>query len=362
MTLRTAFGAALLPLALALWTRDLPAQELDVLTQSAVPSHLATKSLIYAVRKFGKRYFATGIQGHILYSDDGGDSWTQAQVPVRSSLLSVDFPTPEQGWVVGHEGVILHSSDGGKTWVKQYDGNRYAREGQAFYQKMAMENPDNEIFPVLADEMQLAIELGADKPFFKVKCQTDKRCNAFGAYGISVVTFDGGETWENSMYRNDNENFNHIFDYAPLPIPGRYFLAGEAGLFLIADTNERRAVRAQSVPWDGSFFCSSATADGAIVLGGLRGRMFRTADEGTTWVTVEKPVTSSIVAAIRLSDNRLVAVGAAGEVLVSTDNGFSYTLAPVEHRLGQLSSVAEGPGDTLLLAGLKGITKVALPR
>ena len=35
-----------------------------------------------------REIFATGIRGHILYSSDFGDSWTQAEsVPVRSSLL-----------------------------------------------------------------------------------------------------------------------------------------------------------------------------------------------------------------------------------------------------------------------------------
>jgi photosystem II stability/assembly factor-like uncharacterized protein len=347
-------------LVLAPWAPAQAEQDFDVLAQPSVPSRIATKSLVYAIRKFGDRYFATGIQGHILYSDDGGETWEQAQVPVRSSLLSIDFPTPEQGWASGHEGVILHSSDGGKTWVKQYDGIQYAKEGLAFYQKMAEQQPDNEVFPTLVDEMQLAIEQGADRPFFKVRCGSEQRCNAIGAYGMAVVTFDGGQTWENSMFRNENENFNHMFDFAPLPESGRYFIAGEAGLLLIADTKERIGRRVQSVPWEGSFFSSVDTADGAIVLGGLRGRMFRTADEAATWVTVEKPVTSSIIAAIRLSDDRLVAAGAAGEILVSKDNGFTFSQVQVEE-LGPLSSVAEGPGNTLIVGGAKGIQKIALP-
>jgi photosystem II stability/assembly factor-like uncharacterized protein len=177
---------------------------------------------------------------------------------------------------------------------------------------------------------------------------------------MAVVTFDGGQTWENSMFRNENENFNHMFDFAPLPESGRYFIAGEAGLLLIADTKERIGRRVQSVPWEGSFFSSVDTADGAIVLGGLRGRMFRTADEAATWVTVEKPVTSSIIAAIRLSDDRLVAAGAAGEILVSKDNGFTFSQVQVGE-LGPLSSVAEGPGNTLIVGGAKGIQKITLP-
>jgi len=114
----------------------------DVLELPAVPSHLATTSLIYSISKFGDRHFATGHRGHILYSDDGGDSWQQAEVPVRSSILDIDFPNPELGWAVGHEGVILNSTDGGKTWAKQYDGLRYGEEGLAYYQELAAAEPD----------------------------------------------------------------------------------------------------------------------------------------------------------------------------------------------------------------------------
>ncbi|MDH4039917.1 MAG: YCF48-related protein [Gammaproteobacteria bacterium] len=361
MIIKRAFRATLFTLLLAPWSLLHAEKDFDVLAQPSVPSHIASQSLIYSLRQIGDRYFATGIQGQILYSNDGGETWEQAQTPVRSSLLSIDFPTPEQGWAAGHEGVILHSSDGGKTWEKQYDGIQYATEGLAFYQKLAGEEPDNETIPPLVEEMKLAIEQGADRPFFKVRCQSDTRCNALGAYGMTVVTFDGGKTWENNMYRNENENFNHMYDYAPLPEPGRYFIAGEAGLLLIADINERIGRRIHSVPWEGSFFSSAATADGAIVMGGLRGRMFRTADEGTTWTAVEKPATSSIIAAIRLSDDRLLAAGAAGEILVSSDNGFHFSLVPLEE-LGPLSSMAQGPGDTLLVGGAKGIQKITLPR
>jgi len=87
----------------------------DVLNLPAVPSALAAESLIYSISKFGDRYFATGQHGHILFSDDGGESRQQADVPVRSSILDIDFPSPELGEAVGHEGEILHSNDAGQT-------------------------------------------------------------------------------------------------------------------------------------------------------------------------------------------------------------------------------------------------------
>ena len=368
MRIRTTILGALVALALLppLCAQAQKQFEYDILELPAVPSEKATKSMIYTIKKFGDRYFATGHHGHILYSDDGGDTWTQAEVPVRSSILDIDFPTPEKGWAVGHEGVILHSEDGGKTWVKQFDGIRYGKEGLAYYQKLAEENPDNEAYPAYEGEMEFAISQGADKPFFRVHCLSDTQCYAVGAYGMVLLTEDGGKTWLPRLHTIENDSFYHVFDFSPLPGSGRYFLSGEAGLFLVADISnpdreKRYARKVHSIPWEGSFFTSTDTADGAIVLGGLRGRMFRTADAGDTWTVVEKPPTSAIVDSTKLSDGRLVAVGVAGEVLVSTDNGFSFTRADIGE-VGRVNAVAEGPGNTLLLGGPKGIKKVTLPQ
>lgn len=365
MSIRTAFCGLLLALPV-MFSSVSRAEELkyDVLELPSAKSEMAARSMIFSVSKFGDRYFATGHQGHILYSDDGGDTWTQADVPVRSSLLDIHFPTPEKGWAVGHEGVILHSSDGGKTWVKQYDGKRLADDGVAQYQEMAEENPDNNYYPLLVGEMEFAQSQGADKPFFKVHCRTTLECNAIGAYGIAVRTDDGGKSWINVMDRIENDLFYHLFDYAPLPGENRFFIAGEAGVFLIADIDPdvRRAERVHSVPWEGSFFSSSDTADGAIVMGGLRGRMFRTEDEGVTWVVVEKPVTGSIIDIVRLSDDRLVAASVNGSLLVSADNGLSFSAASVVEagELGRINSIAEGPDGTLILGGPSGLRKVTL--
>ncbi len=336
------------------------AEGYDVLEQPAIKSPLAAKSKIFSINKFGDRYFATGHHGHILYSDDGGESWTQAEVPVRSSLLDVHFPTPELGWAVGHEGVILHSSDAGKTWVKQYDGLRYGTEGLAYYKALLAQEPDNEYYEILVGEMEFAIEQGADKPFFRVYFVSATQGYAMGAYGMSVVTFDGGENWEHNLHRFENDGFYHVFDFALLPEPGRFFLSGEAGLFMVGDVNERTGKRVHSVPWEGSFFTSSAASDGAIVMGGLRGRMFRTEDVGDSWTVVEKPPTSSIVGSTRLEDGRLVFVGIAGEVLISEDEGHSFALVPVSSG-DRIYAVSEGPTGTLLVGGLRGINKLTLP-
>lgn len=346
--------AALLPVA----STSL-AKSFDVLALPAVHSDLASKSLIFTIAEFHGRYFATGQQGHILYSEDG-ENWTQAEVPVRSAILDIYFPTPELGWAVGHEGVILHSSDGGKTWVKQYDGLRYGEEGLAYYTKLAEENPDDEIYGYLVDEMQFAIDQGADKPLFKVKFHNDKYGHVVGAYGMILKTEDAGETWEHVLHTTENDSYYHVFDTAELP-DGKFFLSGEAGLMMIGDAENETAVLVESVPWEGSFFTALASGSGAVVVGGLRGRMFRTADQGQSWEEVQKPPTSSIVSSTALADGTLVFAGVAGELIFSRDDGHSFNYLPI--RVGnRVYTVEHGPAGTLLVGGPGGIQKFPLPQ
>ena len=370
MNVKAILLACLLALAVAPWATAMAASDpkYDVLQLPAVPSALAAKSLIYSVRKFGDRYFATGQHGHILYSNDAGDSWQQAQVPVSSAILDIDFPTPELGWAVGHEGVILHSADGGKTWVKQYDGLRYGTEGLAYYQTLAAAEPDNEQYPLLVDEMEFAVSQGADKPLFRVAFSDPNNGYALGAYGMILETNDGGQTWLPVLEKVENDAFKHLFDFAPLPQPGKFFISGEAGLLMVGDIQQHSAKKIETGPWEGSFFTVIDAADGGIVMGGLRGRMFRTLDSGATWTEVKKPMTSAIVDTTRLADGRLVAVGIGGEVLMSTDNGVSFVTVPVTNggqlytMAGRIYAVAEGSQGTLLVGGPSGINKIKLPQ
>lgn len=332
----------------------------DVLNLPSVKSAMAEKSLIYTIRQFGERHYATGVFGHILYSDDSGDSWVQAEVPVRSSITDIFFYDENLGWAVGHEGVILHSSDGGETWAKQYDGLRYGDEGLVYYKELAAQYPDDDLYPYLIGEMEFAISQGADKPLFRVGFHTEKYGHVLGAYGMLLKTEDGGKTWEHQLHATENDSFYHLFDFAAMPEEEQYLLAGEAGLFMVGDAFTEEARLIPSVPWQGSFFTSMDAADGSLVVGGLRGRMFRTEDMGYTWTVVEKPPTSSIVGSTRLSDGRLVFVGIAGEILVSENNGLAFTPLPL--RTGnRIYAVAEGGEGSLLVGGPAGIQKLTIP-
>lgn len=345
----------------------------DVLELPAVQSPLAQRAMVYSLTRAGERVFATGIRGHILYSDDFGQSWVQAEsVPVRSSLLDAAFPTPEQGWVVGHDGVVLHTSDGGKSWVKQLDGVRLAQIGLDHYRKKQEQEPDNERFAFLVDEMTLATEQAADRPFFKVVMHDAKRGFAAGAYGLLFRTEDGGESWFPVMELLDLDQLVHLFDHAalaPAPAAGdaaaahpgepQEFLSGEMGTLLTLDPSTGHW-RRLDFPYDGSMFTLLATRGGTLVTGGLRGLVFRSTDRGLSWQEANKPQTNSVVAGTVLADGRVVIATQEGNLFLSVDEGANFAPLPVEDPK-PVSDLLEGRPGELIMSGSFGLRVQRLP-
>ena len=52
-----------------------------------------------------------------MVSDDEGTSWRQVESPVSSDLVAVRFVSAYQGFASGHDGVILATTDGGEHWT-----------------------------------------------------------------------------------------------------------------------------------------------------------------------------------------------------------------------------------------------------
>ena len=326
----------------------------DVLNLPAVKSKHASTTLVYAVSRTGDRFFAAGQRGHILYSDDYGDSWTQANVPVRSAILDIHFPSPEKGWAVGHSGVVLHSSDGGKNWVKQLDGLQVGTLGLEYYKQKSAAEPDNDRLSYLIEEMEFAINQGADKPFFKVYFENENTGYAIGAYSILFRTDDGGQNWIPAMEVLDLYQYVHLFDFDILD--GKYVLAGEMGNVLIQDDVTGDYVP-QDYPYEGSIFTVLATGEKQLFAGGLQGSAYYSGDGGVTWSESNKPRTGAIIDSILLSDGRILIASGEGRLMASEDGGANFTMLQSDHR-GRISSVVESRPGELILSGPFGLRQL----
>lgn len=64
----------------------------------------------------------TVIDSILVYTDDGGETWSRQRAPSKLELIHIDFVNDRKGWIVGAGGTILNTVDGGQTWNKQTSG------------------------------------------------------------------------------------------------------------------------------------------------------------------------------------------------------------------------------------------------
>jgi photosystem II stability/assembly factor-like uncharacterized protein len=340
---------AALGVALAVpFTRAVIAAEfVDPLSSPAIQSEKAVHGMFTGLASAGKRLVAVGQRGHIFYSDDNGIRWHQAQVPVSSDLVAVQFPSPTQGWAVGHDGVVLHSDNNGETWTRQLDGRQIGQIMLDHYQQQAA--PDDAL---LADAQRM-IEEGADKPFLDVWFSDDKTGYVVGAFNLIFHTQDGGRTWVPLMDRTDNPGALNF--YGMRAVGDDLFIVGEQGLVLKLDLTSQRFVGVPT-PYSGSFFGITGKP-GVVLVYGLRGNVYRSVDHGSNWDKVELGLSSSITASTVTADGRIILVSQAGHMLISSDDGASFTQQPQERLDPAAAAQATGSGS-VVVAGAQGLRQL----
>ncbi|MBI2277951.1 MAG: glycosyl hydrolase [Dechloromonas sp.] len=324
----------------------------DPLDTPARPSPFAAKSLLNGVANAGKRVVAVGQRGHVVYSDDAGKSWVQAQVPVSSDLVAVSFPTPEQGWAVGHDGIVLHSADGGATWVRQLDGRGLGRIMSDFYGALAAKGSlgSPEAAAALIDEAGRIGAQGAENSFLDVWFADADNGFIVGAFNLIFHTADGGKTWEPWYHRTANPNRLHL--YAIRKVGHALYVVGEQGLVQKLDTASGRFV-ALDTGYKGTFFGITGS-DPAVIVHGLRGHAFRSVDGGGGWQKIETGLQDGITGNATCGERRIVMVSQAGRMLLSDNGGESFRPLRLEQPM-PASAVACLGKDMSVIAGARGV-------
>jgi len=71
-----------------------------------------------ALARAGERLVAAGERGRILVSADHGATWKVAASSTHQTLTSLAFTDASTGFATGHQGTLLRTEDGGITWSK----------------------------------------------------------------------------------------------------------------------------------------------------------------------------------------------------------------------------------------------------
>ncbi len=301
--------------------------------------------------RIGNRVVAVGDRGYIVFSDSNGEKWERAAVPPKVSLLNaVFFSDLKTGWAVGHDSVILKSADEGRNWTQVFSA---------------------------ADDQ---------KPLMDILFIDANNGFAVGAYGSFYETADAGKTWKfrklletpktpppaakgkaaagqgddadkgGDKGGEEDRHFNSIVKLGER----RLIIAGEAGMLLKSDDAGKTWSKIAS-PYKGSYFGAVQAQDGSVLIYGLRGKIFRSADAGLKdWKLIENKSVASIMGSTVLPDGTVVLSGLAGTVLLSRNNGVTFTMLPTGLTKGYAAPLLGAP-NAVLLVGEAGARDVVLP-
>lgn len=293
-----------------------------LLCSAGIAAAASPRGLLLDGALAGDAVVAVGERGTILRSTDQARTWQPATLatPVTATLTGVSFaPDARHGWAVGHDALILVTSDGGATWQQQWQE----------------ENLSDSLLDVLAvDETTIF---------------------AVGAYGLFLESLDAGQSWHRRKIGDDDFHFNRI-TRGPT---GTLYLAGERGTLLRSSDRGVAWERIDS-PYDGSFYGILPLGPAQLLAYGLRGRIYRSDDDGRTWQLVPTHQRGLLATAARTKTGSIVFAGQSRALLASADHGASVTewSAPLTTAVAELVPLPDG---SVLALGEAGATVLPTP-
>jgi photosystem II stability/assembly factor-like uncharacterized protein len=317
---------------------ELPAEE----------APLATRSLLLDLAQAGSRLIAVGERGHVLLSDNHGQTWRQAKsVPTQNLLTAVCFSDERNGVAVGHDEIVLTTADAGETWKRRH----YAPEAQ--------------------------------QPLLDVHCNGHDAI-AVGAYSTYLTSSDSGTTWSerkfaaqkppapaapakpgarpSSVVVSNTEDEDVPADFHLNRIVAasgsRLYIAAEAGHLYRSDDAGNTWIELVP-PYEGSFFGILPLNGDSLIAYGLRGHLFRSEDAGKTWRAVDTNTQAMLNDAVRLPRGGVAVVGLSGTVLLSSDEGEHFTADQQNDRKG-ISAVLPSGATELITAGEAGVKLIVI--
>lgn len=306
----------------------------DPLDIPAIKIEAAQNGLLLDLKYAGKRLVTVGERGHILFSDDQGKEWQQAEVDAMAHLTAVFFINDQLGWAVGEDQVIMHTKDGGNSWVKVYD------------------NRTSEVVAPLLDILFIDELTGY----------------AVGAYGTLLTTTDGGQSWSDVRERIDNIDEWH-YNAIARTAGGSLYIAGEKGFVYRSDDDGQswevlripRVLTPEEIEdfvepfYEVSFLDVIPTKiEERLVFFGVGGRIFVTDDKGQSWRQVEVDTTAGLAGGSLLADGSIIIVGSDGVVVKGDAEAQKFTVQVRDDRL-PLTAVKPVGVKQYVTVGIAGI-------
>lgn len=224
----------------------------------------------------------------VSHTSNGGETWQTDSLDASGYLLAVAFPDADHGYSVGFDfgvgtALVYATTDGGAIWNAQ--------------------------------------TIASDQPMNDVSFDTAMHGVAVGNAGALFVTDNGGETWESRDPQTTLDLHSVRSEGGTITVTGGDYL--DDG-FVLVSTDGGDTWDTQSVPGSLNNVRYLDASSGVAV--GAGGALFRTANAGATWTSLQKSVSPEGLFGVAFGDAQHgVAVGGAGTIIATGDGGTSWS-------------------------------------
>jgi photosystem II stability/assembly factor-like uncharacterized protein len=273
----------------------------------------------------------------IRRSADGGSTWRRRATGISGSLCGVGG-SDSIVVVAGQWGALLRSTDGGATWSRRDSGSdRHWLHGVWV--------SDSRAFVVGGDRLLRSLDAGATWSPLSLPdgMRGHDLTDVWGNRRFTVVTSqtgihrstDGGGSWTR-VWRSEDRVITGTWGAGDtiLAVGSRRTIirSADGGATWTTVLGKRspplRQPGGSPADTDPSPYLRSVAGSGSTVVAvGAGGAMLRSTDGGATWGDVDSG-TMHHLSAIWGSDSLFVAVGSAGTILVSRDGGARWAMLP----------------------------------
>ncbi len=194
--------------------------------------------------------YAVGMNGTIVKTSDGGTTWTTQTSGTTKSLYNVFFVSPLTGWAVGETGLIKATTDGGTTWTTQTSGVTTTLNALCF--TSATEGwitgngtgTSNTVLHTADAGVTWQPQTAPAGSYYDISFINSNEGWIIGPYGAFANTTDGGTTWTDIA-------FNYSFQAW-----GVQFVSSTKGWMQVGSaTNQNNSIKTTNdggISWQGS--------------------------------------------------------------------------------------------------------------
>ncbi len=191
-----------------------------------------TEAILQSVTFVDEKHgWVVGLNGTILATTDGGQTWKKQNSATDVLLESVNFVDGEHGWVVGFRGTILATTDGGQTWKTQNSGTEKYLNSVAFVNRKRgwIVGSDGTVVSTTDGGQTWEKHDSGTAGWLQCVAFPDEEGGwAFGSGGTILATTDGGRTWTRQSTGSD------VYLYSVAFVDGKHGWAVGQGETILA--------------------------------------------------------------------------------------------------------------------------------